>query len=158
MANIPPTLVRRLRAQLNMMDLFTSTSHHRRVRVVSACRYDCYNKMDPKNACLLFVRKTLQNMIAKKATGTWQNLPLTSIDIVDMFPILCDKENFISYVNNFTKAAGVRAILSGRWAPALLRRLCTTTFITVKRLPRSSSPRNPQPIICSLTVIRWRPF
>ena len=34
-----------------------------------------------------------------------------SIDIVDIFLVLCDKENSITYLNNFAKAAGVRAIV-----------------------------------------------
>ena len=66
---------------------------------------DDHNKMNPKNPCLRFIWSMLANSLVKEATKKWLGLKETSIDIVDMIPIVCDKGEVTKLTDNFTKEA-----------------------------------------------------
>ena len=99
------------------------------------CLHDIHNKLDPKNPCLRWVYLTLKKMIVYEATGDWHDFETSSVAIVDMLPLICDKACLDEFVQVFVEKAKVPDIIVRCLGLALFATKVVCFYVTHDKTP-----------------------
>ena len=65
------------------------------------CMFDLYNKADPANVCLQTLLTDMSNSVIKEACDEWYNVKSFSLAILDMIPVVANKDDLDDFMAKF---------------------------------------------------------